>query len=102
MFEAQAAEGGKRILGTLTYEPSTRELSHVIVMSGMNEEDRQVRIHQGAEGENGPMIHLLDRLVGTITLAEVERQALMEDRLYMAIYTASRPEAVLRGQVRRE
>jgi Asp-tRNA(Asn)/Glu-tRNA(Gln) amidotransferase A subunit family amidase len=99
-FEVESVDGDHRLLGTMTYDPSTQELSHVMVTSGMDGEDLQIRIHRGAEEENGPVVHLLEDLVGTITLTETERRDLMEERLYLAITTSSRPRGVYRAQIK--
>jgi Asp-tRNA(Asn)/Glu-tRNA(Gln) amidotransferase A subunit family amidase len=98
-FGIHAVREDYLVLGRLTYDPSTRELSHIMVASEMDAEDLQIRLHRGVKGENGPVLHLLEGLVGTVVLSETERCDLMGGRVYVAFYRRFHPEVIIRSQV---
>jgi hypothetical protein len=80
-------------------------LSYDVAVSGVaDEEIHAVALHLAEDGKDGPVVHRLSgprtaTPSGQVMLTPVERDALMESRLYLVVYTKDHPAGAARGRL---
>ena len=89
--------------GKLDFDRPTQTLNFVIKVPDVAAEDViDIKVHRGSAGENGPVVALLGNgLEGSWAVPNEEVGNLLENRLYLVVYTREFPHGALRGQVRR-
>ncbi len=101
-----AAPGAGRISASFEFDRVMGTLRFDLRVMGIAARDvLAVTLHRGAPGENGPVVH---RVVapgvasgtGTIQLTPRDRSELAEGRLYLQVYTRSRPLGAARAQLK--
>jgi Asp-tRNA(Asn)/Glu-tRNA(Gln) amidotransferase A subunit family amidase len=91
------------IKGQLRFERSTQTLHYELQIPTVKDHDiLDVKVHRGGPDENGPVIELLgkDRR-GSVAIRNSNVNDLLEERLYLLIYTRDAPFGAIRGQIRR-
>ena len=84
---------------------TTGVLSYDVAVSGVAEEEiYAVVVHLAEDGKDGPVVHRLSgpgaaTASGQVTLTPVERDALMESRLYLVVYAQNHPAGAARGRL---
>ena len=96
---------GARARARFTFDVTTGALSYdVEVFDVVAGEIHSVNLHRGATGQNGAVIYRLSgpgeqAAVGSVTLKNTERVALMKGELYLSVYTRDHPGGAVRGQL---
>ena len=90
---------------SIEFDRTTGRLLYRVSVSGIAPADMLFAgIHRGETGKNGPVLYRLlapgaVSAEGTIALTPRDRADLAEGRLYLQIYTRSRPSGALRAQI---
>ena len=92
-----------RLKGQARLDRPAQALHYALEVPGIDPADiTDVRLHRGAAGANGPVIELLGaELAGAVSIANEDFDDLMNDGLYLVVYTREAPQGNIRGQVRR-
>lgn len=106
VLEVAAMGGpGEEARAALTLRPTTGEMVFRVRVLGVPaEEAHAVTLHQGAPGEDGPVLHRLlgpgeTEGSGTLRLSASEWEALGEGRLFLRFFTRDRPTGAGRVQL---
>jgi hypothetical protein len=89
--------------GEFSYDPTRRALSYSVRVSGVAASHVfTLSIDRDSAGRKGPMVRHLGgagttTAKGTLTLADVERRALLAGRLSLVLYTSEQPTGMLRA-----
>jgi len=89
------------INGRLNLDRTTQMLHYELRVRGIRSRDIiDIKLHRGSSGENGPIIELLgaDR-TGSIAIRNPHLDDLLDDGLYVLVYTAQEPTGAIRGQI---
>ena len=92
-----------RLKGQARLDRPAQALHYALEVPGIDPADiTDVRLHRGAAGANGPVIELLGaELAGAVSIANEDFDDLMNDGLYLVVYTREAPQGDVRGQIRR-
>ena len=92
-----------RARGKLLLERPTQTLHYDLRFRGVKARDIVgIKLHRGAAGSNGPVIELLgSSRKGSVAIANPYLGDLLEDRLYLVVYTTDKPRGDIRGQIHR-
>jgi Asp-tRNA(Asn)/Glu-tRNA(Gln) amidotransferase A subunit family amidase len=104
-FNASGEDSGVRVTARFVFDVSTGDLSYTVDVFGTTAEQiLGITLHRGAAEETGPVLYRLAGpgvrdVFGRVTLQASERGALIEDRLYLSVYTRDRPAGAVRAQL---
>ena len=89
------------ISGRLRFERTTQTLHYDLqIEHGQDQEIVDVKLHRGDVGSNGPIIELLgEDLQGSVPIRNEHVDDLLQDRLYLLVYTQDAPAGAIRGQI---
>ena len=87
--------------GELRLDKATQILHYELELQGLDGEDiRTIALHRAVEYTNGPVIDLLgSKLNGSIAVRNADLDDLLDDGLYIAVYSHDGREAIGRGQI---
>lgn len=91
----------QQISGDLRLDKATQTLYYELELQGLDIEDiRTVALHRGEEYTNGPVLDLLgSALNGSVAIRNADLANLLDEGLYIAVYSHDGREASGRGQV---
>lgn len=105
IFGVAATGPGAEAHCEFVFDVTTGVLSYDVAVSGVAEEEiYAVVVHLAEDGKDGPVVHRLSgpgraTASGQVTLPPVERDALMESRLYVVVYAQDHPAGAARGRL---
>jgi hypothetical protein len=105
IFGVAATGPGAEAHGEFVFDVTTGVLSYDVAVAGVAEEEiHAVAVHLAEDGKDGPVVHRLSgpgtaTPSGQVTLKPVERDALMESRLSLVLYTKDHPAGAARGRL---
>ena len=90
--------------GQLGFDRPTQALRYEFQLEpGKDREIIDVKLHRGDPGSNGPVIELLGpNTQGSVAIRSEYVNDLLQDRLYLVVYTRNAPDGAVRGQIRRQ
>lgn len=99
-FEFQSSS----MTGQLRFDQPTQVLHYEFRLApGKDGEIIDVKLHRGDPGSNGPVIELLGpNTQGAVAIRNEYVNDLLQDRLYLVVYTRNAPDGAVRGQIRRQ
>jgi Asp-tRNA(Asn)/Glu-tRNA(Gln) amidotransferase A subunit family amidase len=91
----------QQISGDLRLDKATQTLHYELTLQGIDEKSVSIiALHRSVEYTNGPVIDLLGiGLTGSVAVRNADLDDLLDDGLYIAVYSHDGREAVARGQV---
>ncbi len=91
----------QQINGNLRLDKATQTLHYELTLHGIDEESvSTIALHRSVEYTNGPVIDLLGiGLTGSVAVRNADLDDLLDDGLYVAVYSHDGREAVGRGQI---
>jgi Asp-tRNA(Asn)/Glu-tRNA(Gln) amidotransferase A subunit family amidase len=103
VYEVVATGVGGEATGRFVYDVTSGVLTYDVTVSGTPAAQvYSVSLHRAGDEGVGPVVHRLLGLgqataSGVLTLAQVDRAALVEGRLYLSLYTSTHPGGTARG-----
>jgi Asp-tRNA(Asn)/Glu-tRNA(Gln) amidotransferase A subunit family amidase len=87
--------------GKLRLERPTQTLHYALRIKGVKDRDIvDIKLHRGEAGSNGPVIALLGSArKGSVAVDNSNLEDLVNDNLYVVVYTRDKPGGSLRGQI---
>ncbi len=104
-FDVRAGGAGASAEARFVFDITTNALVYELVVSGVAANDiYAVAIHLADEGRDGAMVRRLSpqgtaTASGQFSLTLPEREALLENRLYLVVYTRQHPTGAARGRL---
>jgi hypothetical protein len=91
----------QQINGDLRLDKATQTLHYDLTLQGIDQNNvSTIALHRSVEYTNGPVIDLLGSgLNGTVAVRNADLDDLLDDGLYIAVYSHDGREAVGRGQI---
>jgi hypothetical protein len=92
------------ISGRLRFDRPTQALHYEFQFApGKDLEIIDVKLHRGDPGSNGPVIELLGaNTQGSVAIRNEYVDDLLQDRVYLVVYTKDAPGGAVRGQITRQ
>ena len=104
-FDVTATGPGATAEARFVFDVTTGVLSYDVTISGVAADHvHSLSLHRAAAGEQGRVIHRLSgpgtrAAAGAFTLSPADREALLDDGLYLGVYTRDHPAGAARGQL---
>jgi Asp-tRNA(Asn)/Glu-tRNA(Gln) amidotransferase A subunit family amidase len=99
--DATGQAGG--VTGRFLYDVTTGTLSYDVTVSAVPAEQiHAVNLQRAVDEDAGPLVHRLAgpgerAATGVVTLMPAEREALLQGRLYLSVYSTAHPAGAVRG-----
>ncbi len=103
VYEVVAVGPGGNATGRFVYDVTTGALTYDVTVSEVPAEQvHSVNLLRAVDGDTGPVVHRLagpgvGAASGVLTLRLAERNALVQGRLYLSVYTTAHPGGAVRG-----
>ncbi len=103
VYEVVAVGPGGNATGRFVYDVTTGALTYDVTVSEVPAEQvHSVNLLRAVDGDTGPVVHRLAGpgvgvASGVLTLRLAERNALVQGRLYLSVYTTAHPGGAVRG-----